>query len=82
MKIRDEDFLYLVFSDTGGGFPQQILEQLERDEPIVYDGCEHIGLHNTVKRLRMTYGEKAQIKFSNMKQDYGAVIEVTIPYEK
>lgn len=81
MEIEGEKFLYIVISDTGNGFPQQILELIEADQPIIYDGCEHIGIRNTIKRIQMSYGEKADIKFSNMKQG-GAVVEITLPMEK
>lgn len=81
MKVEEENFLYIVISDTGNGFPEQILASIEKDEPIIYDGCEHIGIRNTLKRIRMTYGEKANVKFSNMKKGYGAVVEIMLPYE-
>ena len=82
MKIGENDFLYIVISDTGNGFPEQILELIETDQPIVYDGCEHIGIRNTLQRIRMAYGEKADIKLSNMRENYGAVVEITLPMEK
>lgn len=81
MNVEEENFLYIVISDTGNGFPEQILTSIEKDEPIIYDGCEHIGIRNTLKRIRMTYGEKANVKFSNMKKGYGAVVEIMLPYE-
>ena len=82
MELAGEEFLYITISDTGNGFPQQILELIEEDKPIVYDGCEHIGIRNTLKRIQMTYGEKAEIKIGNMKQEQGAVVEITLPITK
>ena len=82
MMIEDGEFVYIAVSDTGNGFPQEILDLIERDEPIVYDGCEHIGIRNTLKRIQMTYGEKADIKINNMGKDYGAVVEITLPCER
>lgn len=82
MVIENEDYVYIVVSDTGDGFPQEILELIEKDEPIVYDGCEHLGIRNTFKRIRMTYGEKADIKINNMRKGYGAIVEITLPSEK
>lgn len=82
MVIENEDYVYIVVSDTGNGFPQEILELIEKDEPIVYDGCEHLGIRNTFKRIRMTYGEKADININNMRKGYGAIVEITLPSEK
>jgi sensor histidine kinase YesM len=82
MELAGEEFLYIVISDTGNGFPQQILELIETDRPIIYDGCEHIGIRNTLQRIRMAYGEKADIKLSNMRENYGAVVEITLPMQK
>ena len=82
MELEGEEFLYITISDTGNGFPQEILELIEADKPIVYDGCEHIGIRNTLKRIQMTYGEKAEIKLSNMKREHGAVVEITLPMKK
>jgi hypothetical protein len=30
----------------------------------------------------MAYGEKADIKLSNMRENYGAVVEITLPMQK
>ena len=43
---------------------------------------KHIGISNSVKRLRLLYGERAKISFSNMDEGYGAVVEVRIPAQK
>lgn len=77
--INDEENLYIVISDTGCGFPNDILEKIERDESIVYDGCEHVGIRNTIKRIKMQYKGKAKVKLSNVKENFGAVVEITIP---
>ena len=69
-------------SDTGTGFPPDILEAIEQDTPIYYNDRKHIGIQNSLKRLKLIYGEKAKINFSNMDEGYGAVVEITIPVQK
>lgn len=81
-RYEDGKYLYLCISDTGGGFPEKILEAARSEKPVYYDGRKHIGISNSVKRLRLLYGERAKISFSNMDEGYGAVVEVRIPAHK
>ena len=81
-RYEDGKYLYLCISDTGGGFPEKILEAARSEKPVYYDGRKHIGISNSVKRLRLLYGERAKISFSNMDEGYGAVVEVRIPAPK
>ncbi len=74
-----KNFLYITLSDTGNGFPEKILRAVEEDTPIVYDGREHIGIRNTIKRLKILYGDQASIRLCNMAENYGAVVEIVIP---
>lgn len=79
---EEGESLYIVISDTGNGFSQEVLDKIEQDIPIIHDGCEHIGIRNTLKRIRLKYGDKASVRFSNMSKNYGAVIELTLPLER
>lgn len=81
-RYEDGKYLYLCVSDTGGGFPEKILDAARSEKPVYYDGRKHIGISNSVKRLRLLYGERAKISFSNMDEGYGAVVEVRIPAQK
>ncbi len=81
-RYEDGKYLYLCISDTGGGFPEKILDAARSEKPVYYDGRKHIGISNSVKRLRLLYGERAKISFSNMDEGYGAVVEVRIPAQK
>ncbi len=75
----ERENLYICVSDTGQGFSPQILEAIEKDEPIVYNGRRHVGLQNIGKRLRLLYGSEASIIFFNMDENFGAVAEVRLP---
>ena len=75
----ERENLYICVLDTGQGFSPQILEAIEKDEPIVYNGRRHVGLQNIGKRLRLLYGSEASIIFFNMDENFGAVAEVRLP---
>lgn len=77
-----EAYLYLCISDTGNGFPPAVLEAARSEKSVYYGGREHIGISNSVKRLRLIYGDRARINFSNMDEGYGAVVEIRIPAQK
>lgn len=79
---EDGAYLYLCISDTGGGFPEEILAAAREEKPVYYGGRKHIGISNSVKRLRLIYGDRAKISFSNMDEAYGAVVEIRIPAQK
>lgn len=81
-SYEEGQYLYLCISDTGSGFPEEILETARSEKPIYYGGRKHIGISNSVKRLRLIYGERAKISFSNMDEAYGAVVEIRIPAKK
>ena len=78
----EEEYLYICISDTGNGFSAETLLALKNDTPIVYNGRKHVGLQNIQRRLSLMYGGKASIDFSNMDENYGAVVEVRIPLNR
>lgn len=73
--------IYISLSDTGPGFPEDVLRRLNDNEEIYYEGRKHVGLNNIQKRLKLMYGDKASIVFSNMSENYGAIVEVRFPLE-
>lgn len=77
-----EECLYLCLSDTGKGFPEEILLAIRENKPIVYDGREHIGIQNAIKRMKITYGDNIEVKLSNMAENYGAVVEIHLPVQR
>ena len=81
-NYEDGEYLYICVSDTGKGFPPDILEAIEQAKPIYYNDRKHIGIQNSLKRLKIMYGDKAKINFTNMDEGYGAVVEITIPVKK
>lgn len=81
-EYRGEEVVYICLSDSGNGFSDEILQAIEEDTPIIYNGRKHVGLQNIRRRLRLLHGDKAEVIFSNMDQNYGAVVEVRVPVMK
>lgn len=75
-------YLYLCVSDNGKGFDDEILTKIENEEEIYYNNRRHVGLLNIKKRLKLIYGETAQLHLSNMDKSFGAISEVRIPINK
>ena len=80
-QYREEDYLYICVSDTGDGFSKEALDKIQNGGNIVYNGRKHVGIQNTLERLRIIYGEKAQVSFFNMTEHCGAVVELRIPVQ-
>ena len=76
---EDGKYLYLCVSDTGKGISPEIMEAIEKDLPIVYNGRKHVGLQNIKRRLMLLYGERASMTIQNMGENYGAIVEIRIP---
>lgn len=80
-QYQGKDYLYICVSDTGEGFSKEALHKIQNGGNIVYNGRKHVGIQNTLKRLQIIYGEKAQVSFFNMTEHCGAVVELRIPVQ-
>lgn len=65
--------LYFEIRDNGEGYTEKVLNQ--NWDKKVSEG--HIGLANIFQRLKLIYGEKAQMQLLN---DEGAVARIQVPY--
>lgn len=73
--------IQVTITDDGGGFPVDVLEELNQADPskMVYRR-NRVGISNVRYRLWLIYREKAFMRFRN---DCGkAVAEIVFPYEK
>lgn len=76
----------LRVQDNGEGFSDRILRQLKcTEEPEEHDGDKkdkgHIGIKNLIQRIRLLYGQEAEIYFENAETG-GAVITMIFPERK
>lgn len=78
IQIEDKDKLELVVEDNGEGFSEDILEKLNQKIDISHDG-KQIGVMNVIKRLRLFFGNEANIIFYN-KETGGAGVRFYLPF--
>ena len=66
----------ITISDTGIGYPPEILEPLNSGIKINNRTGSHIGIFNSVQRIKLLYEGKASWKFYN---NNGAISELILP---
>ena len=74
-----EEYLVLCVEDNGGGFSEEVLEKLNRRQPITSGQADGgIGLYNVWQRLEILYDQRATMYFSN-REEGGACVEMRLP---
>ncbi|MEF2966377.1 histidine kinase [Paenibacillus sp. M1] len=73
-----DERIVISISDTGPGFPPDILESLKKGEPLDQSAGTHIGIMNTLKRLESLYDGRGEARFSN-RPGGGACVTLIIP---
>lgn len=68
----------LTITDNGVGFPTEVLEQLQEGTPLPEGESSRLGIMNVAHRLKLHYGEGANIRFANG-ADNGTVITIKFP---
>ena len=72
----------ITIADNGTGFTAEVLEKLQRREPIVDEQRRSLGIGNVIERLELLYGARASIAFSNHAETGGAVVDITFPIQE
>jgi len=76
---REEgEFVNIYISDTGKGFPEEILNRLNQGLPLPSSNGHGFGIENCLKRFRYFYGNKGEIYFENSPLG-GAIVDIHIP---
>lgn len=75
-----EPYLHVTIWDNGIGFKEHVLHELRQGNRIVDEQGEHIGIWNVWHRLRLLYGSKARLEFSNAAPQ-GAVVQLLLPLQ-
>jgi len=75
---EETQYLKIVITDTGKGFPTQILQDLQLEQPMASEEREHIGIWNARRRLRLLYKKDAKLILSNHEAG-GAQVEIHLP---
>lgn len=74
----DENMIIICISDTGPGFPQDVLDRLNSGHSLEQIDGMRIGIMNTIQRLEYLYLKKAHISFANV-EGGGACITLYLP---
>jgi len=75
-QLSDEKMVVITISDTGPGFPPEVLDKLQHGQPLDQSGGTQIGIMNTILRLEYLYGSRARIEFANCG---GACVKLYLP---
>lgn len=78
--IDDKPYLEINIIDSGQGFPQIVLDKLNRGESLNIDYQTHVGITNSIQRLNLLYGSEQKLCFFN-EPCGGAHIQLLIPYQ-
>lgn len=75
----EEERLKLMIADTGNGFPQEKLEQIQTFlEKREFQDDLGVGIQNAIERMDILYNENVEIKLRNALSG-GAVVEIYLP---
>ena len=77
---QEGTYVNIYISDTGDGFPSDVLEKLQRGEGVSERG-HHVGIANCLKRFKLYYNGRGEINFSNSPLG-GAIVDIHIPYRQ
>ncbi|MDR0139184.1 histidine kinase [Metabacillus idriensis] len=79
IQNEDEDWIEITLKDNGPGFPAHVLSKLQKNVSLTNENGDHIGINNVLQRLRLLYGERFSIHFTN-RANSGAEISLVIPF--
>lgn len=82
IKFFDEENgsrMKITIKDTGCGFNNRVLEELQAGRSIQNDKGEHTGIWNVQRRLSLLYDETVSVQYFNDKETGGAVVEMIVP---
>jgi two-component system sensor histidine kinase YesM len=69
----------ITIKDSGCGFSEQVLGELQAGRSVQNDQGEHTGIWNTHRRLKLLYDETVSVQYFNDKETGGAVVEMILP---
>ncbi|WP_186445910.1 sensor histidine kinase [Paenibacillus cremeus] len=78
VTVNGGDGIRIRISDTGKGFPDDVLHLLQSDQDLIKENGEHVGIWNVKRRLYLLYKDQARITFMNAPEG-GAVVEIVLP---
>lgn len=79
-QTDSQNDLVIDITDSGQGFPESLLEDLSNDSYINQEASAHVGIRNSLKRLKLLYDTNYASRFYNETAG-GAHIHIQIPYQ-
>lgn len=80
-RIKEGKTIEICVSDNGCGIEEKTRELFNQGKFETDDNTRHIGIRNTVARLKMMYKEEAEVRFLQ-NEEGGAQVEIRIPFQK
>lgn len=78
VSLAGEPFVQIVICDSGQGMPEDYMQALNEERFEAEDESHQVGIRNAIWRMKMLYGEKANICFDNH-EGGGARVRIHIP---
>ncbi|WP_337098257.1 sensor histidine kinase [Paenibacillus sp. YIM B09110] len=78
IELNNGKYAQISIQDSGSGFSEEALEQINSDYVLHKDDGANIGIWNVKQRLKLMYGNKASITAAN---SGGACITIILPIE-
>ncbi len=77
---REEERIAIRIWDNGCGIPEEMVREMNAGIFRKTDNKNHIGMENAITRIRMYYGETAEVRIES-KLGQGTAVQIKIPAE-
>lgn len=81
IENQGKNYLSILISDNGPGYPEEMLEQLNEPVHDFYFKSKHVGIDNIKYRIYLRYGLLGKVYFYNNPQG-GSATEIVLPMEE
>ncbi|MBK5252946.1 MAG: PocR ligand-binding domain-containing protein [Peptostreptococcaceae bacterium] len=75
----DSEHLFIAITDTGQGFPNDVIDNIMNDENVILGGKNRYELFRINKLLMFIYGKNYKLNISNNKNGVGATVVIMLP---
>lgn len=76
---ENEHCIKIEIWDTGEGYPDHVLKSIAAGEPLIDDRGEHFGIKNIISRIKLIYGDSADVRLQNHFETGGAYTMIELP---
>ena len=78
---REEDWIVIRIQDNGCGIPDEMVREMNEGIFRKTDNKNHIGMENAITRIRMYYGDSAEVRMESQ-LGQGTTVQIRIPVNK